>query len=97
MSSSVQSASWAGPPRESCTDGAEPARLQVEEGIAGALQKVRLVLDEQDGLARRLEAGDAFGDALAVVGAEPATGSSSRSRLASIAAQQARVRSFCCP
>ena len=55
-------------------EGMEPARLQVEEGIARALQKVRLVLDEQDGLARRLEAGEAFGDVLAVFGADAGHG-----------------------
>ena len=46
------------------------ACLQVEEGIAGVFQKIRLVFDEQDGLACRLEAVEAFGDALAQLRAD---------------------------
>lgn len=46
-------------------EAVEFACLQVEEGIAGVFQKIRLMFDEQDGLACRLEAVETFGDAFA--------------------------------
>lgn len=51
-------------------EAVEFACLQVEEGIAGVFQKIRLVFDEQDGLACRLEAVEVLGDAFAEFGAD---------------------------
>ena len=41
----------------------QSARFQKEEAVADAFEKVGLVLDEPDGLVRRPETGETFGDA----------------------------------
>ena len=55
-------------------EGMHSARFQKEETFADALEEVRLVFDEKDGLASRPETGEAFRNALAVFGADAGDG-----------------------
>ena len=51
-------------------EAVKPPRFQKQEPPVDPLKKVRLVLNEQDGLAGRPEAGDAFENVFAVFGTD---------------------------